>query len=327
MIRIIALIILCVTIWAVGCSKLPNEDMNNDPNNNVQNEQSNNNNDPIVNPDDTQNEPETTTAEGRITEITRNNGQPVSFKIADTAKGEYHFNVTSDLSTEIKLGDIVTVTVDGDIAETSPMQATAKDVNVNEEFGGALQTTDIYTVTGISAAKLDEKIRNDGQIFESFTSYEECQAYLEENELTEKFNETVGDMDITTLTDGFFEEKDLHIFICDERTVANEEEKEVYLQDSTLFLRLNTTTTEATLRNVSYELYLVPIAKGTEITEGYILRETELSDNLSEPSTEENLPDEPQNEEQPAEDPSTENNSENQQESATDPSEEAGETN
>ena len=39
MIRIIALIILCVTIWAVGCSKLPNEDMNSNDPNNIQNEQ------------------------------------------------------------------------------------------------------------------------------------------------------------------------------------------------------------------------------------------------------------------------------------------------
>lgn len=326
MIRIIALIILCVTIWAVGCSKLPNEDMNNNDPSNIQNEQPDNT-DPIVNPDDTQNQPETTTAEGRITEITRNNGETVSFRVSDKSKGEYLFNVTSDLSTEVKLGDIVTVTVDGDISETSPMQATAKDVNVTEEFGGAVHTTDIYTVTGISAAKIDEQMRSDGQIFKSFTSYEECQTYLEENGLTEKFNETVGDMDITTLTDGFFEENDLHIFICDENTVANEGEKEVYLQDSTLFLRLKTTTTEATLRNSSYELYLIPIKKGTEVNEGYILRETELSDNLSEPFPEENLPEEPQNGEQITPDDQVNDTPSDEQSEGTDPSQEAEETN
>lgn len=325
MIRIIALIILCVTIWAVGCSRLPDENINNnDQNNNIQNEQPENN-DPIVNPDDTQNEPETTTAEGRITEITKNGGELVSFKITDEGTGEYLFNVTSDLNSEIKLGDIVTVTVDGDIAETSPMQATAKEISVNEEFSGAVQTTDIYTVTGISAATIDEKIRNTGHIFESFTNYEECQTYLEENELTDKFNETVGDMDITTLTDGFFEENDLHIFICDERTVANESEKEVYLQDGVLFLRLNTTTTEAALRNSSYELYLIPIKKGTEVKDGYILRETDLSSNISEPSADENLPEDVQGE--GSEENAPENNTEDQQETTTDPSEEAGETN
>ena len=303
MIKIIAFIILCVTLWTVGCSRPPENNINdNNGQNNVQNEQQDqqdqpqNGSDPITDPsDDT---PETQTAEGRITSITRNDGGIVSLRILSENKDEYLINVPTAPDTELKLGDRVTVTIDGDIAETSPMQATAQEISVNEEFGGVMQTADIYNVGGITAANLSETLRTTGQAYESFTNYEECQAYLEENGLTEKFNETVGDTDITSLTDTFFTENDLHMFIRNENSSGKEQTKEVYLQDDVLFLKITETTTDAALRNASYEIFLIPIEKGTNVTEGYILTETVLSDNLSVTDPDENLTDDPQDDEQ-----------------------------
>ena len=314
--KIIALFFLCLMIWTVGCSRPSDDNINNNNDlNNGQNDQQNQQDvtDPIT--DLPGEDPETQTAEGRITEITRNNNEIVSFKVMSDNKDEYLINGPTEPTTELKLGDIVTVTVDGNIAETSPMQATAQDVNVNEEFGGVLQTTDIYNVGGITAAKLDETLRTNGQIFESFTSYDECQAYLEENDLTDKFNETIGDTDITSLTDSFFTENDLYLFIRNENSSGQTQSREVYLQDDVLFLRISETTTDSALMNSSYEIFLVPIAKDTNVTDGYILTETVLSDNLSVTDPDEDITDDQTNDQQTQEGQSSSDDAEGNGES------------
>lgn len=284
--KIVVLFLAFLMVLTVGCSK-PVQDDKTDDDKDHSLEQG-------QNQDQTPDDEQAQTAKGRVTQTTTSDSGLVSFKITTDTKDEYLMNVQTEPTSKPMLGDIVTVTVDGDIAETSPMQATARDITVDKEFAGVLQTTDIYSVSGISAEKLDEDVKISGWTFKSFANYDECQTYLEDNDLTSEFERIVADMDISSLTDQFFSSNDLYMFICNSNASATEKLKSVYVQDDIIFLKLSETTTSAGLIGSTYDVYLVPLTKGTSISDGMVLKETVLSNDVSTPDTDEGITDTPQ---------------------------------
>ena len=287
-----AIIAVILALTLSGCTKpednnvTPNENNveNNGQNSQLQQEQNN--------PDENElnTAPQETRVEGTITEVTKNAEGLVNFTVRTTDEKEYILNVHNDFNETPHLGDTVSVSVEGEISETSPYQATATGIDVTKEFAGVPQDIQVYHVSDIASTQLENSFGSAGWIFKQFNDYEECQAYLDQNQLNDKLNNTVGDMDITNLTDEFFTNNKLYLFISGKNTVDEPAANEVSLMDNVLYLKVTETSTESTLNNTSYKAYLIPMSKDTEVSDGIMLYERILTNNLSENEAEENNP-------------------------------------
>ena len=180
----------------------------------------------------------------------------------------------------VSVGQKVLVTVDGSVLESDPMQAVAENVDVTEEFNEMPLDIEVYTVYSITASKISEALTSSGYRFYRFGNYGECLDFLAENELSAEFEKTVGDTDISALTDAFFEKNDLCVFVVNSAGVNGNQVDSVYGNGDELYLSLVQTSENAVLVNTKFDVFLLPLSKDLETGEGFVLTEKYLEPNL-----------------------------------------------
>lgn len=173
----------------------------------------------------------------------------------------------------VAVGQEVLITVDGSVMESDPMQAVAKNVDVTEEFNEMPMPAEIYTVYDIVASKVSEALTSSGYRFYRFEDYEECLDFLAENDLSEEFDKTVGNTDISALTDSFFEQNDLGVFVVNNAGSMGNKPKELYYDGEDLYLAVTQNSENAVLVNTKFDAFLMPLSKDIEIGEGIVLTE------------------------------------------------------
>lgn len=178
------------------------------------------------------------------------------------------------------LGSDVVVTADGSVLEADPLQAVAESIDVTAEFNCLPLDVEIYSLYEVVASKVSEALTSKGYNFYRFKTFDECLDFLEVNDLYREFNETVGDTDITALTDEFFEANDLCAFVVNGVENNGNVPTEVYLNDGKLYLSIRQTTENAPFVNTSFDVFLLPLAKDSEVDEGIVLTEKYLQPSL-----------------------------------------------
>ena len=289
--RIISLFLIALLALSLsGCVKPDDSGEPNKGQNQNDNQQGDDQNaDQTNQPDDNQ-QTQAKRVEGTITKVTKNADGIVNFTVRTTDEQEYIMNVHSDFAGKPNLGDTASVAIEGEISETAPYQATAASIDVTKEFAGVPQNIQVYHISDISSTEFENSFDSSGWVFEQFSDYEECRAYLDKNQLGDKLNSTIGDMDITNLTDEFFKENKLYLFVSSQNTSDEPTANEVSLMDNVLYLRVTETSTEATLNNTSYKAFLIPMSKNNEVSDGILLYERILANNLGENIDQENGP-------------------------------------
>ncbi len=230
---------------------------------------------------------EETFISGKVISVSRNSDGIADFivladdnSVCRVTPGEVSLNA-------VAVGQEVLVTVDGSVMESDPMQAVAKNVDVTEEFNEMPMSAEVYTVYDIVASKISEALTSSGYRFYRFENYGECLDFLEENDLSAEFEKAVGDTDISALTDAFFEKNDLGVFVVNSAESKGNKPKDLYYDGEVLYLSIAQTTENAVLMNMKFDVFLLPLSKDIDISEGIVLTEKFLQPSVGEESKEE----------------------------------------
>lgn len=240
------------------------------------------------NPDQTDPSTEPTnqmTVEGVITTLTSGKNGLANFMLYAEGKEKYLFNIAPGFTYAPSLGDTVSVTVQGEISESAPNQGTAEKISVLKEFPGTPIDIEVYRVDNIDATGVTQALNTNRWIFTKLESYEDFRTYVEENQLTDSIMQNLGTTQIDGLTEEFFASKNLCVFIVNNGNSANTAATGTYLSDGTLYLKIKNNTTDAILNNMVYTAYLAATDKAIEISDGILLTENMLSDNIGQIDT------------------------------------------
>ncbi|MBQ4116099.1 MAG: hypothetical protein IJD37_01845 [Clostridia bacterium] len=219
---------------------------------------------------------------GKVISIAKNSSGLAEFKILTDNGSVCKVSPGVVSESAVQLGQEVLVTVEGSVMETDPMQAVAKSVDVTEEFNELPLNTEIYSVYGISSSKVSEALTSTGFRFYRLSNYDQCLEFLETNDLYEDFQSAVGNTDIAQLTNSFFEENDLTLFVVNSAENEGNQIKGIYQNDSEIYLSINQITKNAVLANTKFDVFLLPISKESNAEVGYVLIEKTLYPALSE---------------------------------------------
>ena len=266
-------ILLCILASIVSCGKNDSKDLQREPNISSENSEGS----PNANV-----EQKEIHISGKVISVSHNSGRIADFTILTENDSVCRITPGSISKKTVSLGQEVLVTVEGKVTESDPMQAVAKTVDVTEEFNVTPTDIQVYAVYGIAASKVAEALTSSGFGFYRFTSYDECLKFLQTNDLYEEFKKTVGDTDISALTESFFSENDLILFITNNAENKGNKTTGVFLHESGLFLSITRNSQNTVLINTKFDAFLLPISKSLNFEKGYVLTECYLEPNFGE---------------------------------------------
>lgn len=180
-------------------------------------------------------------------------------------------------------GQEVLVTVKGTIAEGNPMQAVAETIDVTKEFNKSPLLAEIYPIYGIIASNLSKALPSSGYRFYRLSNYTECMNFLEQNDLRNEFENIFGSSNLSNVTESFFENNDIGLFIINGVVNGKNEPSGIFYSDTNIYLKIERTSSTTVLTNTRFDIFLIPLTKGIEISNGMVLINHYLN-----PSTEKN---------------------------------------
>lgn len=268
-----SVIFLCILGCLVSCGKNNPEESRVDPNINSENSENSQN---------ATEEKKEIHILGKVITVTHNSDGIADFTVL-TEKGSVCRITPGSISENaISAGQEVLVTVDGEITESDPMQAVAKTVDITEEFNVTPTEIQVYSIYGISASKVAEALTSSGFGFYRFKSYDECLEFLQVNDLQAEFEKIVGNTDISALTESFFSENDLGLFIINSAEDKGNSINGVFHREDGLYLSITRNSKNTVLVNTKFDAFLLPLPKNLNFENGYVLTESYLEQNTGE---------------------------------------------
>ncbi len=265
-----SIIFLCILGCLVSCGKNNTDDSRRDPDINSENS---------GNTENQTEENKETHISGKVITVSHNSNGIADFTVI-TEKGSVCRVTPGSISENaISAGQEVLVTVDGEITESDPMQAVAKTVDITEEFNVTPTEIQVYSIYGISASKVAEALTSSGFGFYRFKSYDECLEFLQVNDLQAEFEKIVGNTDISALTESFFSENDLGLFIINSAEDKGNSMNGVFHRKDGLYLSIIRNSQNAVLINTKFDAFLLPLPKDLNFEKGYVLTECYLEPN------------------------------------------------
>jgi len=272
--RIQNIFILLLILCCLGsCGKNESENPQNDPNINSENSE---------NTENKKEENTETHISGKVIRISHNSDGIADFTVLTDNDSVCRITPGSLSENAVTAGQEVLVTVDGKVTEADPMQAVAKTVDVTDEFNVTPTEIPVYSVYGIEASKVAEALTSSGFRFYRFKNYDECLDFLQVNDLYSEFTKAVGNTDISALTESFFSENDLGLFVVNSAENQGNELNGVLHREDGLYLSIIQNTENAVFVNTKFDAFLLPLSKDLTFKKGYVLTESFLNPNLGE---------------------------------------------
>ena len=225
---------------------------------------------------------------GKVITVSHNADGIADFTVLTKENSVCRFTPGSLSENAVASGQEVTVTVDGKISGADPLQAVAKTVDITAEFNVIPTDIQVYTIYGITASKVAEALTSSGFNFYRFKSYDECLEFLQVNDLYAEFTETVGNTDISALTDTYFAENDLGLFVMNSAENKGNELNGVFHREDGLYLSITRNSENTVLVNTKFDAFLLPLSKDITFEKGYVLTESYLNPNLGEDQNKKN---------------------------------------
>ncbi len=226
--------------------------------------------------------PEEVFLSGKVISVSYNENGIADFTVLTDDESVCRVTPGAVSQNAVAVGQNILVTVDGSVLESDPMQAVAKNVDVTEEFNEMPMDIEVYTVYGVVASKISEALTSSGFRFYRFENFNECLDFLDENDLSAEFSEVVGDADISALTDKFFEQNSLGVFVVDSVENEGNQVENIYYSGGDLYLSLSQTSVNAVLVNTKFDVFLMPLEKDIDVRNGIVLVEKYLKPSLGE---------------------------------------------